>query len=189
MKHERGKGWLSTLLRFVVSLVILLGSVLNITGPGIEIAFAQGGRQYPPNWSPIIYPSKGQTSQQQEMDRFQCYTWAKETSGFDPMAPVQATAPPPPAQAPVGGVVKGGAGGALVGLAAGSLAGEAGKGAAIGAAAGGLIGGMRRREQVQRQVVAQEQYVAQQEAAYTQKRNTYNRAFTACMEGRGYTVQ
>ena len=189
MKHQRAMGWLSTLLRFIISLVILLGIVFNITGAGNEIALAQGGRQYPANLSPIIYPSKGQTSQQQEMDRFQCYTWAKETSGFDPMAPVQATAPPPPAQAPVGGAGKGAAGGAVVGLAAGSLSGEAGKGAAIGAAAGGLIGGMRRREQVQRQMVAQEQYAAQQEAAYTQKRNTYNRAFTACMEGRGYTVQ
>ncbi len=188
MKQQRGKGWLSTLLRFI-SLFILLGIVFNIPGLGDEVALAQGGKQYPPNWSPIIYPSQGQTQQQQEMDKFQCYSWAKETSGFDPMAPIQATAPPPPAQAPVGGVAKGGAGGAVVGLAAGSLAGEAGKGAAIGAAAGGLIGGMRRREQVQRQVVAQEQWADQQEAAYTQKRNTYNRAFTACMEGRGYTVQ
>jgi len=189
MKHQSGGKRPLTLLPFVTVTFLLLGSVPGITGLEVENAFAQGGRQYPPNWSPIIYPSKGQTSQQQEMDRFQCYTWARETSGFDPMAPVQATAPPPPAQAPVGGAGKGAAGGAVVGLAAGSLAGEAGKGAAIGAAAGGLIGGMRRREQVQRQMVAQQQYAAQQEAAYNQKRNTYNRAFTACMEGRGYTVQ
>ncbi len=79
--------------------------------------------------------------------------------------------------------------GALGGLAIGSLSGNAGKGAAIGAMGGGLVGGLRRREQMKQMAVEQQQYVNQEEAAYGQKRNTYNRAFSACMEGRGYTVQ
>jgi predicted lipid-binding transport protein (Tim44 family) len=125
------------------------------------------------------------------MDNFQCYGWAKQTSGFDPMAPVQA-APPPTAnaaKAAAGGAALGGAGGALGGLAIGSLFGQAGKGAAIGAIAGGLIGGIMRKEQVDREVTAQEQLANQQAAVYQQNRNTYNRAFTACMEGKGYTVK
>jgi predicted lipid-binding transport protein (Tim44 family) len=147
--------------------------------------------QYPPAWSPIIYPNRGQTSQQEEGDKYQCYTWAKQTSGFDPMAPVQPMGAPPPssAKAAAGGAVMGGAGGALGGLAIGSLFGQAGKGAAIGAIAGGLIGGMMRKEQVDQQVAAQEQRTSQQMAAYQENRNTYNRAFTACMEGKGYTVK
>ena len=32
-----------------------------------------------------IYPAKGQSSQQQEKDKFECYTWAKNDTGFDPM--------------------------------------------------------------------------------------------------------
>lgn len=71
----------------------------------------------------------------------------------------------------------------------GSLFGQAGKGAAIGAIAGGLIGGIMRKEQVDKELAAQEQRANQQAAAYQQGRNTYNRAFTACMEERGYTVK
>jgi hypothetical protein len=86
----------------------------------------------------MVYPSKGQNQQQTEMDKFECYSWAKQQTGFDPMATPTATSPPPPSsQASVGGgMVKGGAVGVLGGLAIGSLPGNAGKGAAIGAAAG-----------------------------------------------------
>ncbi len=172
-----------------VAIGFLLGSILLLAGPGVNCAFAQGQQQYPPNWKPIIYPSKGQTQQQQDMDNYQCYSWAKQDTGFDPMAPIQPTAPPPPAQGAQGGAFRGGAVGALGGLAIGSLFGEAGKGAAIGAIGGGLFGGMRRREQMESMAVQQDQYVMQQQAIYSQNRNNYNRAFTACMEGRGYTVQ
>jgi hypothetical protein len=144
--------------------------------------------QYVPPGNPIIYPNRGQSPKQEETDKMQCYNWAKKTSGFDPMAPVQPTAPPPGPEVAQGGLVKGGAAGALGGLAIGSLSGQAGKGAAIGAIAGGLLGGMRRREQMQRMAFEQQQYVQQQTAILQQKRSEYNRAFGACMSGRGYTV-
>jgi hypothetical protein len=182
---ERLSGW----IRLTVVIVILLGLGTGVAGLWTEIAFAQGGQQYPPNWKPIIYPNKGQTPQQQDMDNYQCYNWAKQNSGFDPMAPIQPTAPPPPAQAPKGGAGKGAAVGALGGAAIGSLSGEAGKGAAAGAIAGGLIGGVKKKQQTKEIAAQQDQYAKQQEAAYNQKRDTYNRAFTACMEGKGYTVK
>ena len=34
---------------------------------------------------PIIYPNQGQSPEQQEKDKFECYNWAKTNSGFDPM--------------------------------------------------------------------------------------------------------
>ena len=34
----------------------------------------------------MIYPAKGQSDQQQEKDKFECYGFAKKQSGFDPMA-------------------------------------------------------------------------------------------------------
>jgi len=34
---------------------------------------------------PIIYPAKGQSQQQMEKDKYECYTWAKGQTGFDPM--------------------------------------------------------------------------------------------------------
>ena len=137
----------------------------------------------------IIYPAKGQSQDQMEKDKFECYTWAKQQSGFDPMAMPQTTAPPPKQETQKGGVVRGGLRGGAVGLAACAIAGDAGKGAAIGAASGGLIGGMRRRDQKRSQQQAQKQWEQEQANAYMQGRNSYNRAFGACLEGRGYTMK
>jgi hypothetical protein len=47
---------------------------------------------------------------------------------------------------------------------------------------------MMRREQMQQMALQQEQYEKQQGAILQQKRSEYNRAFGACMSGRGYTV-
>jgi hypothetical protein len=138
---------------------------------------------------PIIYPNKGQSQDQMEKDKYECYSWAKKQTGFDPMQTPQATAPPPQQEAPQGGVLRGGARGAAVGAVGGAIAGDAGKGAAIGAASGALIGGMRRRDQQRRQQQSQDQWAQQQTAQYSQNRNNYNRAFSACLEGRGYTVK
>jgi hypothetical protein len=138
---------------------------------------------------PIIYPNKGQSAEQQEKDKFDCYNWAKGQTGFDPMQVPTATAPPPGQQAPQSNAVRGAAGGALAGVAVGAIAGDAGKGAAIGAASGALIGGMRRRDQQQQQQNAQQQWEQEQTANYANQRNNYNRAYGACLEGRGYTVK
>ena len=144
-----------------------------------------------PVWSQdlIIYPAKGQSNDQMEKDKFECYTWAKGQTGFDPMAMPQATSPPPQQEAKQGGVGRGAVRGGAVGLAAGAIAGDPGKGAAIGAASGGLIGGMRRQNQKRSQQRAQKQWEQEQANAYMQGRNSYNRAFGACLEGRGYTVK
>jgi hypothetical protein len=130
---------------------------------------------------PIVYPSGGQTPQKMQSDKFQCYEWAKGQTGFDPMAPPPVTSPQPQQQ---GGMLRGAAGGAALGAAVGAIAGNAGEGAAIGAASGGIFGGMMRR----RSMMEQQQAAQQQAASYEQQRSYYNRAWGACMTGRGYTV-
>jgi len=128
------------------------------------------------------YPAKGQTQQQQTNDEGQCFAWAKQQTGIDPMAVANT---PPPAQGPaVGGGerVGGAARGALGGAAIGAIAGDTGKGAAIGAVAGTMAGGRRAR---QNQSAQQQQ--AQQAKSSTL--NQFNKAFCACMEGRGYTIR
>jgi hypothetical protein len=137
----------------------------------------------------IVYPKKGQTAQQQEKDEYECYTWGKNKTGFDPMQVPKATAPPPQQEAKQGGVGRGAVRGGVTGLAVGAIAGDAGKGAAIGAAAGGLFGGMRRQDQKRREEQAQQQWAQDQAAQYAHKRNNYDRAYKACLEGRGYTVK
>jgi hypothetical protein len=163
--------------------VVLCFSVFLVLGVSPPLSRAAFGQEL------IIYPNKGQSKQQQEKDQFECYTWAKGQTGFDPMAPPTATAPPPAKEAPVGGVGRGAARGAVAGVAVGAIAGDAGKGAAIGAASGAMIGGMRRRDQVAREEQAQDQWANQQAANYQQGRSTYNRAYSACLDGRGYTVK
>ena len=85
----------------------------------------------------MVFPSEGQSKEQQEMDEFKCHKWAKEQTGLDPMA--MASAPTQaPSQSGGGEVVRGGARGAALGAIGGAIAGDAGKGAAIGAAVGGV---------------------------------------------------
>jgi hypothetical protein len=163
-------------MQTIFKVTILLTGLLM----GMNLAFAQ---------EMVIYPAKGQNPQQMEKDKGECYVWAKGQTGFDPMQPPPTSAPPPAQPPPQGGVVKGAARGAVVGAAVGSFSGEAGKGAAAGAAAGGLVGGMKKADQSKQQAAAQQQAAEKQAADYNQKRSTYNRAYGACMEGRGYTVK
>jgi hypothetical protein len=138
---------------------------------------------------PILYPKKGQNQQQIEKDQYDCYQWARKETGFDPLAPATASTPPPVKEKTKAGPGRGAVGGGLVGLGVGAIAGAPGKGAAIGAASGALIGGVRRKKHADQQEQKEQQW-AQQEAADRQhQRNYYNRAFSACMEARDYTVK
>jgi len=131
---------------------------------------------------PVAYPAKGQSPQQQQKDEGSCYSWAKTNTGIDPAA--VAAAPPPPSGPAVGGGerVGGAARGAVGGAVIGGIAGDAGKGAAVGAAAGTMVGGSRARQN-QRNAQAAQQGQAQGAM------DTYYRAYSACMEGRGYTIK
>ena len=142
----------------------------------------------PPAPKPYIYPNRGQSAKQEQFDRGQCYSWAVQQSGFDPANPRVATAPPPTPGAPQGGLFRGAAGGAALGAVGGAIGGNAGEGAAIGAAVGGLFGLMRRAEWSEQQQQQQSNYAEQQQWALNQGHANYNRAFGACMAGRGYTV-
>jgi len=136
----------------------------------------------------FIYPSRGQSPQQEQFDKGQCYAWAVQQSGFDPANPQVYPPPPPPPGAPQGGLFRGAAGGAALGAIGGAIGGDAGKGAAIGAGVGALFGLMRRARWAEEQQRQQQSYLAQQQSAMAQGHAGYDRAFAACMTGRGYTV-
>ena len=144
-----------------------------------------------PAWSQdfMIYPAQGQSKDQMDKDKYECYSWAKSESGFDPMEMPKATTPPPKTKEPTAGVGKGAVGGGLLGLGIGAIAGDAGKGAAIGAVSGGVIGGVRRNRQRSQAQQQKQQWEQEQSQIYMQNRNNYNRAYSACLEGRGYTVK
>ena len=78
-------------MKKVLFAAILFQLSLFVTGP----LFAQ---------DPIIYPAEGQSRDQQERDEFECFRWARDQTGFDPMATPTATSPPPQQEAQKGGV-------------------------------------------------------------------------------------
>jgi hypothetical protein len=133
----------------------------------------------------MIFPSADQSAEQQEEDKFVCYGWAKGESGFDPMAPPTATAPPPEEGAKKGGVGKG----LVRGAAVGQIVGGDSKSTKRGAAAGVAVGGMRRQDQKKKEAQAREQWEQDQQRIYAENRNRYNRAYAACLEGKDYTVR
>lgn len=129
---------------------------------------------------PIVYPSKGQSAAQQNKDDGECYVWAKQNTGYDPASPpVQASQPAAPLRQ--GGVLRGAAAGAVVGGVGGNDVGNA-------AAKGAVIGGVaqRARHRNQQDAANQQTQAAQQQQAAAN--DTYQRAYSACMSGRGYTV-
>jgi hypothetical protein len=130
----------------------------------------------------VPYPKKGQSQSQQNKDEGECYAWAKKQTGIDPMT-VANTPPPPSGPATGGGErARGAARGAVAGAAVGAAAGDTGKGAAVGAAAGTAAGGRRARQNQQ----AKQQQAQAEKGAKTQQ---FNKAFGACMEGKGYVVK
>lgn len=131
---------------------------------------------------PIAYPAKGQSAKQKQEDDAKCNAWARQDTGIDP---AKASAPAPQNTGPATGGgerVRGAARGAVGGAVIGGIAGDAGAGAGIGAAAGTMAGGARARRN-------QADQNAQAQAQQQQTLSTYYRAYSACMEGRGYTIK
>ncbi len=141
----------------------------------------------------FVYPGQSQDAAQQNKDEVECYTWARQQTNIDPMAT------PPPVQAaevPKGGAVKGAARGAAKGAALGAVGDDdhardegnidAGEGAGIGAAAGAAKG---RRAQKKAEKGAQQQAQQQSTAQAASTKDTFKKAWGACLEGRSYSVK
>ncbi len=147
------------------------------------------------------YPAKGQDASTQAKDDSECFTWAKQQSGYDPMSPpptaTAAAAAPPPPPPPSGSRARGAARGAAAGAVVGEVANnDADEGAKVGAAAGVVAAGSRNR-QAKREYEAQAGAANQQaqaaadqaNAARAQGQANFKKAMSVCLEGRGYTVK
>jgi len=131
----------------------------------------------------FVSPKNNQTPQQQAEDENECYATAQQQTGIDPAAP--ASAPAKPAQQQ-GGAAKGAAGGAAGGAAIGAVAGDAGTGAAAGATVGAVRG---RHKQKKANQQAEQQAQQQTQTQQQQKLDTFRRAFSSCIDGKGYSVK
>jgi hypothetical protein len=165
-------------------------------------------------WSPaqsigmFAFPRNNQSADQQLKDEADCYGMAKQRTGVDTQGPVptgpsaeeiaaaqkQAAENAPKAQ---GGRLRGAARGAAGGAAIGAIAGNAGKGAAIGSVAGTMQGGMAQRganaqskqQAAAQTTAAQKKATEQLQEQHQEGIDTFQRAFSACMDARNYSVK
>jgi hypothetical protein len=128
------------------------------------VLLLSGCASTPSQSSVAAYPTKGQTVDQQARDTSECTLWAKQQTGYDPATET--------GKGIAVGALIGAASGAALGAATGAVTGHAGSGAAIGAAAGGIGGG-----------------AIGGGYQYSRSKDGYDRAYSACMGGRGYSVR
>jgi hypothetical protein len=141
----------------------------------------------------FVYPANGQSSEQTERDRYECHVWAVQETGVDPSRP---DATPyervivQPATPPGAGTAAGAIGGAILGS---ILAGprNAGAGLVLGAATGAIVGTAAEANanaQAQNQANLTQAQINARSAADRARADSYRRALSACLAGRGYTV-
>jgi hypothetical protein len=87
--------------------------------------------------------------------------------------------------ATAGAGIKGAARGAAGGAVVGAIAGDAGTGAGVGAVVG-VASGRKAKKQAKKQ--AEQQAAEQSQAWAAGQIDTFKKAFSACVEGKGYTV-
>ncbi len=203
-KRNEGRG--ETVMKSAAVLPIVL--LLTVSGTAQSPTPASATSSPAKSIGMFAYPKNQQSAEQQAKDERECYASAKQESGVDPQAPPP-TAPSAEeqkaaqqqaakqAEGPKGGAVKGSARGAAGGAAIGAIAGDAGTGAAVGATAGAVRGRRQQKkaekaaqqQAAQQTAQAQQQSQAQANAQYQNARDTFKRAFSACMDARGYSVK
>jgi len=188
-------------VRYMIAAAVALSLAACATQPpprparsAQRVATAPPAPPVPVDTNLYTYPTKGQSPQQSDRDRYECHMWAVKQSGFDPSGPnipplhrVQVVGGPPPGVNTAAGAVTG----AAVGAAVSSYGHEAG-GAIVGAVLGGVLGATAdaaNAEEKQRVQDSADARQNQRAAMWDQKANGYRRAATACLEGRGYNVR
>jgi len=179
-------------------MLIVLGLSFSVLAGCAPPVYSVRPSATPPPPMPSVeiyfYPTKGQSKQQQERDRYECYLWAVKQTGFDPgqaqLAPHQRVdvvpATPPGAETAAGAVT-----GAVVGSML-SRPRDSGQGMVFGAIAGAMLGAASEQAKQEQAAQIQQRYDSRDAANYArldQQARDYRRAMTACLEGRGYTVR
>ena len=129
----------------------------------------------------IIYPANGQDATQQNKDEGECFIWARDETGIDPMA--QQAAAPTASQQKAGGAL----GGALRGAAIGGIV-DGSDGAKTGAGVGAAMGLMRQNSRNRAAQQQQQQQAQQAQSINAQNHTTFNKAYGVCLSGKGYAV-
>ena len=132
---------------------------------------------------PVAYPTKGQSSEQQNRDEYECHAWAQKETGVDPVALAEQTTAPSSSSSKSG--LGSGLPGAGLGAVRGAADGDAGAGALHGAGMGRLISVIRSRRQMEKQQDA----ASTQTADVRAQLDKYDQSYSTCLTGRGYSVK
>lgn len=145
----------------------------------------------PPYVEVYFYPAQGQSTAQQDRDRYECYLWARKQTGFDPSAPqlaphqrLRVVPEPPPGHDTAAGAVTGAVLGAVV-----APPDRSAEGAVVGAITGAMVGAASDAARQKQAEQLQQRYDRQSAAGVEQQARNYRRALAACLEGRGYRVR
>lgn len=143
----------------------------------------------PPPQRVFVYPANGQSAEQTDRDRYECHIWAVQQTGVDPSrsdASAYERVVVQPANPPGSGTAAGAIGGAILGaIIAGP--GNAGAGLVIGGATGAIVGSAADAN-AQAQAQQTQQRYNQSAAGGRARADSYRRAISACLQGRGYTI-
>ena len=163
--------------------ILSIAVVFNVTAQ--ETASSSTASSISKGLGLYIFPSDGQSQEQLDADEMECYKWAIEQTNYDPLNPTTVEAKDADTSLD-GSAVVGAAKGAAAGAAIGAIAGDTGQGAAIGAVVGGMSGRRARRAGDHAE---QQNNEAAAAAANKEMLDNYIKAFSACMEGKKYTVK
>ena len=181
------------------NLAIAAGIALLVTVGPARAQEATGQKTLAATMNVHVFPSEGQTPEQQSMDEAECYNWAVENTGTDPFdlakQAQEQQAQAEAAKEQTKGASKGaGAKGAVGGAAAGAVVGkvvsdDAGKGAAAGAAVGG-IAARRKGKRAEKDAAENiEQQSQQAQAATKEQIDNFKKSFSVCLEAKKYMVK
>ena len=175
-----------TFLRLAVPCAAIFGLSACVTPPPRVVAVPS---QAPQPQKVFVYPNNGQSPEQTDRDRYECHLWAVQQTGGDPSRAdanpyervVVQPATPPGANTAAGAIT-----GAILGaIIAGPRA--AGAGLVLGGAPGAIVGSAADANAQQQAQQTQQQYNMSASDARA-RGDSYRRALSACLQGRGYTI-
>ncbi|MEM7543110.1 MAG: glycine zipper domain-containing protein, partial [Pseudomonadota bacterium] len=119
-------------------IVIPVTRIAPIRAPHRQVTYAVTSSQ-----EFYVYPQRGQTAEEQSRDEYECYRWARDETGFDPVSGSKRATVVHTHNQPDGlpnSTISGAVGGAALGALGGAIAGDPAIGAAVGAGVGAIAG-------------------------------------------------
>ena len=145
---------------------------------------------------PFIFPKEGQSQEQLTQDKSYCESWAQDESGIDPKVVLAKKEMVKEEEEEarqlnkggkfLGSLVKGAAAGAATGALDKAIDNEVGSGAAKGTVIGGIFGYEKIKAE-EKEIKKDTRQSTKEELA--EQYDSYLRAFSVCMEAKGYHVK